>query len=92
MAETTINGLRIVGDVLRDQRRRRGWSLPVAARRVELPSPTLGSYERADRNPQIDVLVRILDVYDLRLVVTDNSRRARIRALREELERLEAMA
>lgn len=92
MADTTVDGLKTLGQVLRDQRLRHGWPLKAAARRLDMKEATLGAYERGDRNPPIEALVRIFQVYGLRLIVSENGLESRIRALREELERLEAMA
>lgn len=70
--DITIDSLESLGHALKARRNALGWSLTEAGGRIPIAPVTLGSYERADRNPAIETLLRILKVYRLRMAVVDD--------------------
>lgn len=97
--ETAITGLPELGAALKARRAALGWSLNEASRQSGVAAVTIGSYERADRNPAVATLVRILSAYGLEWTLVDNGELARRReaklrseidVLRTELQQIEA--
>jgi len=56
-----------LGDRLRRARHRAGLSLAEAGRTGSLPAVVIGSYERHDRQPGIVALMKLAELYKVRL-------------------------
>lgn len=56
-----------VGEWIREERQRRGWSQDTLAHRSEVSARLIGGYERGEYEPSLETTAKILGAFELEL-------------------------